>query len=652
MRQSHTIMRASSGRLWGPLVGLAIAIALLVALLPGSAAAQQQELFWERYDTTIDLHEDGSFTVTEDQIINFASGSFSEGFAVIPLDRVEDINNIQVSEDGQQYERGSGDPGTFQVTDFGDEIEILWWFDEASGETRQFTIQYDVAGGLRVYPETGREQLWWRAIDTDFAADVRQSVVTMNLPGPVTEAELAAEIYTLETEDTSIEMPDADTIIFTANNLSQGDAFEARAEFPDMTAASVPSWQAASDAEAEREERLRPFKAIANLGFLGLGLLMLVGGPIAIYSVWQSRGKDPQVVLPIDILREPPDDLLPGAVGVLVDERADDHDVIATIVDLCERGVVHIEESSSDLMGITLNRDWTLRKTGTTEGLTEYEKETLDAVFGSRDEVELTKIRERFSSRQAKVKEAMYDELVEHGYFPRNPETTRRQWRMGGYVLLGVSVAFGFFLAGAISGFAPLVWVPVVAGGILGLILIATANRMSRKTEQGAEAAARWNAFRRYLVEIERYQDVNEAKAVFSMYLPYAVAFGLERTWVRKFSQIDTPAPHWYGPYHGGPMRRPYHRRGGMVIIPGAGGGSSGGGGGFDTPSMQDVSDSFGGSLQGMSDGMFAMFNEASKVFRPYSSSGGGRSSFGGGGFSGGGGSFGGGGGGGSRGFS
>ncbi|MBA2451895.1 MAG: DUF2207 domain-containing protein [Chloroflexia bacterium] len=655
MRQSHTVVRASSRHIWVSLAGMAIALALIVGLLPGSAAAQQQELFWERYDTTIDLREDGSFTVTEDQLINFTSGSFSEGFAVIPLDRIEDISNIQVSEDGQQYERGSGSPGTFQITDYGDEIEILWWFDEASNETRQFTIQYDVTGGLRVYEETGREQLWWRAIDTDFAADVRQSMVTMNLPAPVTEEELAAEIFTIDTEDTSIEMPDADTIVFTASNLGQGDAFEARAEFPDMTAAAVPSWQAASDAAAEREDRLRPLKAIANLGFLGLGLLMLVGGPIAIYSVWQSRGKDPQVELPIDILREPPDDLLPGAVGVLVDERADDHDVIATIVDLGERGVVHIEESSSNLMGITFNRDWTLRKTGTTDGLTKYEKETLDAIFGGKSEVELTKIRERFSARQAKVKEAMYDQLVEHDYFPRNPETTRRQWRVGGYILLGLTAAFGFLFAGIISGFAPLVWVPVFAAGILGLILIATASHMSRKTQQGAEAAAKWNAFRRYLVEIERYQDVNDAKAIFSSYLPYAVAFGLERTWVRKFSQIDTPAPHWYGPYHGGPMRRPYHRRGGMVIIPGAGGGStSGEGGGFDTPSMQGMSDSFGGSLQGMSDGMFSMFNEASKVFKPFSSNTGGtgsRGSFGGGGFSGGGGSFGGGGGGGSRGF-
>src|SRR5690606_28949831 len=156
------------------------------------------------------------------------------------------------------------------------------------------------------------------------------------------------------------------------------------------------------------------------------------------------------------------------------------------------------------------------------------------------------------------------------------------------------------------------------------------------------------------LVDIERYQNVEEAKAIFSSYLPYAVAFGLERTWVRKFYQVNTPAPYWYGPYYGGPMRQPFgRRRGGVAIIPGGGGCCRGGGGGIDMPSMQDVSDGLGGSLQSMSDGMFSMFNEASKVFRPISSSsgGGGRSSFGGGGFSGGGGSFGGGGGGGSRGF-
>ena len=643
-------------RFWLMLVVLASALALMVAGFPAASHAQGQTLHWERFDVVVDLHEDGTFTVTEEQYISFTSGTFREGFAVIPLGRVDSITNIQVFEDGRQYERGWETPGTFDVTQYTNEVEILWWFQPASNEVRHFTIRYDVAGGLRVYEETGREQLWWRVVDTDFVADVRNSSLRLNLLQPVSEEELAAEIYTLRSEATSIEMPDATTILFNASDLEEGDAFEARAEFPAMTSATAPAWQAADDSEREREERLAPLKALANIVFLGAGLAMLVGGPVGVYMLWQAKGKDPEVVLPLDVLREPPDDLPPGAVGVLVDLKADDHDVIATIVDLGERGVLHIEESSSNVLGITFGRDWTIRRTGTKHGLRDYEKQTLDAVFGTKDEVTLSKIRERFSKRQAKVKEAMYKELVDHGYVENNPETTRRTWNGIGIAILVGTAFFGFFIATAITWFAPLIWVPVFALVVIGLGMIVMSNHMPRRTQAGTEMAARWSAFRRYLVDIERYQNVEEAKAIFSSYLPYAVAFGLERTWVRKFAQTDTPAPHWYGPYHpAGPNRRPYQRgRGGMVIIPGAGGTSSGGGLGGGMPSMQDVSNSFGGSLQGMSDGMFSMFNEASKVFRPYSSSssgGGGRSSFGGGGFSGGGGSFGGGGGGGGRGF-
>lgn len=655
MAVQRAATRARCLRMWMAIVGLIIAVAVA---LPVAVTAQGQTLHWEQYDVTIDLHEDGSFTVTEVQLINFTSGTFSEGFAIIPLDRVDNISNIRVFEGGQEYERGWETPGTFDVTQFAREVEILWWFTPASNDIREFTIQYDVTGGLRVYEETNREQLWWRVVDTDFVARVEQASLHLNLPGPVSEEELAADVYTLRTDATSIQMLDQSTLLFVARDLDQGDAFEARAEFPAMTTAAAPAWQAADDAEREREDRLATWGAVANVFFLALGALILVGGSIGLYMIWQARGKDPEVVLPIDILREPPDDLPPGAVGVLVDLKADDHDVIATIVDLGERGVLHIEESTNTLLGFTTSRDWTFRKTGTKHGLRDYEKQTLDAVFGSSNEVRMSKIRERFSQRQAKVKEAMYQELVDHGYFPRNPEKTRGTWKGVGIALLIGAVVFGFFIGGAISGFAALVWLPIGATVVLGLIVIAASGAMPRRTESGAEMAARWNAFRRYLVDIERYQSVDEAKAIFSSYLPYAVAFGLERTWVRKFAQADTPAPHWYGPYNpGGPMRRPYGRgRGGMVIIPGAGGGSSGGGfgGGGGMPSMQDVSNSFGGSLQGMSDGMFSMFNEASKVFRPYSSSGSGggsRGSFGGGGFSGGGGSFGGGGGGGGRGF-
>ena len=72
--------------------------------------------------------------------------------------------------------------------------------------------------------------------------------------------------------------------------------------------------------------------------------MLAVGGPVAIYGIWHSYGRDTPVEIPIDILREPPEDLPPGVVGTLIDERADIHDLIATMVDLAERGIIHIEE--------------------------------------------------------------------------------------------------------------------------------------------------------------------------------------------------------------------------------------------------------------------------------------------------------------------
>ena len=653
-----------------PFVTIVLAALLAATFPPLARDAAARSLSWERYDVTLDVHEDGSFTVTEDQVIAFVGGSFSEGYAVIPLSRVEDIRNIQVFEDGQPYRRGYGSPGEYDVSVAGGEVQILWWFEPASDERRNFTISYDVIGGLRVYQAedgTAREQLWWRAVDEEFAANIQTATVTVNLPQPVSQDQLSLAWYAESDAEVTYEVQSPTTAFFEATGIEQGDALEARLEFPKMTAAAVPSWQAADDERRAQEERLAPYKALANVIMLAVGLLLLVGGIVGVIVLWFTKGRDAPVALPIDLLREPPDDLPAGVVGTLIDERAHDHDVIAALVALGERGVIQIEErQKGGMLGVLglSGRDFVFRRVEHNQELAKHEEELLEAIFGSKTtgEVQLSNIKERFAAQQAQVKEALYDELVSRGYFPRNPQSVRRVYRGLGLGLLGLSIFGGFFLFAAIGTFAPLVIVPLIAAVVVGVILIGVGGAMPRKTQAGAEAAAKWLAFRRYLDEIERYDNVEEAKAIFNRYLPYAVAFGLERSWVNKFASVDAPAPSWYGPYgemgypRGRTTRTGRYPRGGRgpVIIPGGipGGGA---GGDFDMPDLQDMSDAAGGGLQGMSDGLFDLFNEASQAFTAYNSSGrrgGGSFRSGGfGGFSGGGGGFGGGGGGGGRGF-
>jgi hypothetical protein len=194
---------------------------------------------------------------------------------------------------------------------------------------------------------------------------------------------------------------------------------------------------------------------------------------------------------------------------------------------------------------------------------------------------------------------------------------------------------------------------------------------MPKKTREGAEASAKWKAFKKYLEDIEKREKLEESTAIFQKYIAYAVAFGLEHSWVEKFTSVDTPVPDWWAPVFipsgqgNTTRRRDYtprrtYRRTGM---PAGGdwvfGERSGGRGGFDLdlPDLQDVSDKTGRGLQAASSGFFDMLGTAAEAMAESSKNSGGRGggSFGssrGGGFSGGGGrSSGGGGGGGRRGF-
>jgi hypothetical protein len=213
-----------------------------------------------------------------------------------------------------------------------------------------------------------------------------------------------------------------------------------------------------------------------------------------------------------------------------------------------------------------------------------------------------------------------------------------------------------------------MVWLPIIVLFVLAVILIVISTRMPKKTQLGAEEAAKYKAFRTYLADIDKYENIDAKKDIFEQNLPYAIAFGLEEDYTRKFAQAGSTTPSWYEPVPGewGPGVPTGRRGGGVgpVIIWGnspfgggawggsEGSGRSGGSGGdFNMPDLRDMSDSTSRNLSNSSNSLFGMLTAAAAAFgSAAASSGGGGRSFGGGGgfgggFSGGGGGFSGGGG-------
>jgi len=634
-------------------------LALFVALLLGLAGykavlAQDKTLFWNRYDVNLTVQQNSDILVEERQQITFTSGSFRFGYAAIPLDRVERITDVSVSEIINSGERAytpnsQSDYGFTSAINEGN-LEITWYFPATHNTTHTYILRYRVMGGLRIYD--GGDQVWWKAIPPDHNFPIRNAQVTVMPPATFRKNELTVNAYGASVSDASY--TDQGAVVFSASNIPAGEELEVRVQFPHgVVEGSPPAWQAADD-------RRQAWGPIVGVISGALGLILLFGGPVGVYLLWYTRGRDVDSPLAPEYVTEPPSDLPAGVVGTLIDEHADMKDIIASILDLAERGALRMEEQKKDtFLGLGVSREFTFQLEDESKAIYPHEKRLLSRIFGKTakqgKECKLRDLREKFYTAIPDLRKMLYDEVVKQGYFPSNPESTRQKWRWLAILGLVVSGGISFCLLALLGDFSGAVACPGLALVASMLALIFVSRHMPRKTPEGAEEAAKWLAFKHYLEKIEEFDDLETVKDKFEQYLPYAMAFGLERRLIRKFSAIDTPAPRWWGPvmpYGHYPGRGVTGRSAAGDVMGGPPGPLAGEGGGM--PSLSGMSESIGTSLSSMSDGLGSLLSSASSTFtsRPSSSSSGSfGGGFSGGGFSGGGSFGGGGGGGGSRGF-
>lgn len=368
---------------------------------------------------------------------------------------------------------------------------------------------------------------------------------------------------------------------------------------------------------------------LIHLIFIVAMLLILSGGMVSVLVLWYVRGRDPHAGPIAAYISEPPDDLPPGAAGVLLDEHVEERDVTATLLGLARHGAVEITEIEE-----AGRRDFNLILLHPERIESRLERDLLKALFGPRpqalQEVRLSRVGGAFRRAKSRIHHDLYQEMVDRNYFTRAPDSTRRFWRVLSWtgIIASIVVGVGFtILTDAWALF------PTVAAVMLWTVMLWVGRRMPQKTRHGAEAAAKWRAFRTYLADIQKYESLETATDLFDRYLAYAVAFGLAKEWLKEFERAGAPVPRWY------------HSAGEILVLPEAGeaiwdameiGRMAGGMGNVgnlgdvnvpdlggmpnvDLPSvgggLQGASDLLAGGLQGASDGLFDLFDNAGSIF-------------------------------------
>jgi hypothetical protein len=201
-------------------------------------------------------------------------------------------------------------------------------------------------------------------------------------------------------------------------------------------------------------------------------------------------------------------------------------------------------------MGLYSNKEYvfhTQKKSTELGGLKPHELIFFAGLFdnGASNEVTLSELQNKFYKNLPGIRCAIFDSLVEHGYYVHRPDQVRQSFLAGG-IIIGALVAFAGIYAGQKLGMqqAPF----LIAGLLTGAVIVAFGWFMSARTADGARAQHNALGFEDFLghVEADRLDRMSQTPATFEKYLPFAMALGVEKKWVGAFEGVCTQPPAWY----------------------------------------------------------------------------------------------------------
>jgi uncharacterized membrane protein YgcG len=417
-----------------------------------------------------------------------------------------------------------------------------------------YKIFYSVRGALRTFPD--HIELNWDAIGHQWPVPIGAAAVQVSAANIQRVACFSGPVGSTAGCNTSSMRKNVAN--FTQRALPQGSGMTVVVALPPESIVPAPhamlvKHRTVADAFAVKPLTVGVAGVLALLGIGAVGALAYKRGRDRRYTgsavdaaMGNTSGQEELMPLgarragPVEFI--PPEDVRPGEVGTLIDERANLLDVTATIVDLAVRGHLRIAEIPNGR-----HPDYELSRLDNGKGeLRPYEQTLYDSLFASGTTVKLSDLKYKFTSQLSEVKGAMYDDVVKNGWYRVRPDRTRMWWHLLGVAVIVVGIAATVITAIFSSfGLIPLAIL------LTGIVLLAVGGRLPARTGKGSAMLSRVEGFRRLFDEGEEdtRQRFAEKQGIFSQYLPYAIVFGCTKKWAKAFEGLSADqlgSASWY----------------------------------------------------------------------------------------------------------
>lgn len=261
---------------------------------------------------------------------------------------------------------------------------------------------------------------------------------------------------------------------------------------------------------------------------------------LALLTAWFRYGRDPRGSKNLPIRFAPPKNLTPAEAGVIVDERADDKDILASLIELAVRKHFVIDDQGGTL-SFRLIQDYE-----DDPGLELHEKAIMRAIFAREREVTLAHVKEDFSRTAPFIKEELYHAVTKKGFFEKNPEKARSRFSGLGLILFGIALllfVFGISFEGNGGmlglGFESRFYHAFNAVALSSLLVFVFSQIMPKKTKKGLEVYRDLLGLEKFLKNpVDKPHGYAEEKVAFEKLLPYAVIFDAIEPWIEANATI------------------------------------------------------------------------------------------------------------------
>jgi hypothetical protein len=237
--------------------------------------------------------------------------------------------------------------------------------------------------------------------------------------------------------------------------------------------------------------------------------------------------------------------------GVLLEGKTQPRHLLATMVDLAAKEAIHIfgvEHTPTEADEEQPAFSFDVYSVDQTKAVQPYETTLFGRIFGlvgGARKRELDKVRNALYMTVPELKNEIEVEIAKAGYLAENEKAIQRQYMAFGGAGMMMSLVLGLLAAVILVKYTVLVAAPFVSLAIASAGFIVLGFAAPKRTKEGEKEAVRWLAFQRYLKAMDPAAAV-KAKDKFTVLLPYAVAFGLEKHLVESFAAVDTPRPKWW----------------------------------------------------------------------------------------------------------